>query len=52
MAWYDDAHFKQRAVTEFLVTEKEAVMNLYKRLSTLFKLVQGCDVWDGIAQSV
>ena len=27
---------KQRAVTEFLVTEKEEVMNLYKRLSTLF----------------
>ena len=46
MAWYDDdddddddAHFKQRAVTEFLVTKKEEVMNLYRRLSILFKLV-------------
>jgi len=46
MAWYDDAHFKQKAVTEFLVTEKE-VMNLYKRSSILFKQVW--DVWDGIA---
>lgn len=26
--WYEDAHFKQWDVTEFLVTEKEEVMNL------------------------
>jgi hypothetical protein len=48
MARCDDAHFKQRAVTEFLVTE-EKVMNLYKRLSILFKLAQGWDSSVGIA---
>jgi hypothetical protein len=25
MAWYDDVHFKQCAVTEFLVAEKRSV---------------------------
>jgi hypothetical protein len=32
MVWYGDVHFKQRAVTEFLVAEKESVMNMHKGL--------------------
>jgi len=39
----------RKAVTEFRVTEKEEEMNLYKRLSILFKLVQGWDSSVGMA---
>jgi hypothetical protein len=32
VAWYGDVHFKQWAVTEFIVAEKESVTNIHKRL--------------------
>jgi len=32
MAWYGNVRFKQRVITEFLVTEKELVTNIHKRL--------------------
>jgi hypothetical protein len=32
MAWYGNVRFKQRAITEFLVTEKELVTNIHRRL--------------------
>ena len=32
MVWYSDVHFKQWAVTEFLVAEKESVSNNHQQL--------------------
>jgi hypothetical protein len=32
MAWCGDVHLKQRAVTEFLVAEKELVTNIHRLL--------------------
>jgi len=36
MAWYGNVGFKQRAIIEFLVTEKELVTNIHKRLKNLY----------------
>jgi hypothetical protein len=36
MAWYGNVRFKQRAITEFLVTEKELVTHIRKRLKSLY----------------
>jgi hypothetical protein len=33
MVWYGDVRLKQRTVIEFLVAEKESVMNIHKRLN-------------------
>jgi len=36
MAWRGNVHFKQWAIIEFLVTEKELVTNIHKRLKILY----------------
>jgi hypothetical protein len=36
MAWCGDVRLKQRAVTEFLVTEKESVTNIHRRLKNVY----------------
>jgi transposase len=36
MASAADSHFKQRAVISFLVHEKESVLNIHKRLCTVY----------------
>jgi hypothetical protein len=38
MAWNGNVRFKQRAIIEFLVTEKELVTNIHKRLKSLYDL--------------
>lgn len=36
MAWYGNVRFKQWAIIEFLVTEKDLVTNIHKRLKSLY----------------
>jgi hypothetical protein len=38
MAWYGDVRFEKLAVTEFLVTEKESVTHINKRLKCMFRV--------------
>jgi len=36
LVWYSDVHFKQWAVIEFLVAEKQSVMRIYKKLKNIY----------------
>jgi len=36
MAFASDTHYKQQAVIEFLVTEKESVGNIHKRVCAVY----------------
>jgi hypothetical protein len=36
MAWCGDVRFKQRAVIEFLVAEKESVINIHRQLKNAY----------------
>ena len=36
VVWYSDVHFKQWAVTEFLVAEKQSVMRIHKWLKNIY----------------
>jgi hypothetical protein len=39
LVWCSDVHFKQWAVIEFLVAEKQSVRRIYKRLKNIY----GCN---------
>jgi hypothetical protein len=48
MAWYGDVRFKQWAVTEFHVAEKESVANIHKGLKmyrVLVLLIKALCLW-------
>ena len=48
MAWYGDVRFKQWAVTEFSVAEKESVTNIHKGLKmyrVLVLLIKALSRW-------
>lgn len=36
LVWYSDVHFKQWAVTEFLVVEKQSIIRIHKRLKNIY----------------